>query len=268
MSKTILITGSTDGIGKIAAEKLAKAGHVIYLHGRSRAKLDQAINEIRTHSKSNKISGILGDLSSFESIRQMILEIESEVSELDVLINNAGVYHSPQLKNQSGLDLRFMTNFLAPVFLSSALLPILKKSQDARIINLSSAAQDSVDLEALEGRKSLKMNQSYAQSKLALTSWSFEFAMKQSDVSVVAVNPGSLLNTRMVQEAFGHHWSPAEKGADILFDLSTTPHIKQYHGKYFDNDQGIISDAHPDAYDRKKVDALLSATQKLLIQEQ
>jgi len=266
MSKTIFITGSTDGIGKIGAEKLAKAGHTVYLHGRNKPKLDQTIDEIRKSSKNNRIEGILSDLSSFKAIRAMILQIESEISELDVLINNAGVYHSTRTQNEAGLDMRFMVNYLAPVYLSTALIPLLKKSQDPRIINLSSAAQDAVDMDALQGKKSLQVNESYAQSKLALTSWTLEVAKGQPAISIVAVNPGSLLNTRMVQEAFGHHWSPAEKGADILFDLSTTPQIAKYHGKYFDNDQGIIAEAHPEAYDRKKIDALQSVTRSLLDQ--
>lgn len=262
MSKTILITGSTDGIGKLAAIKLAKDGHHIYVHGRNSQKLKSVIAEIKQVSNNQHISGFPANFSNLEDIRKLAEQVKTEISKLDILINNAGVYKSSNDTVKAG-DIRFVVNYLAPFVLTKELFPILHKTDEPRVINLSSAAQSSVSLEALLGSEKLTANEAYAQSKLALTMWSFYLAEQQSDVSTIAVNPGSLLNTNMVKEAFGHHWSSADKGADILYELA----ISENHnssGKYFDNDKGTYANAHPDAYNEKLVTALIEKTKTLV----
>jgi len=195
MKKTIFITGSTDGIGKLAALKLAKEGHEVYLHGRNSEKLATVIAEIKNKSNNSTINGFVADLSDLNALRQMAEQIKDEVSKIDVLINNAGVLKSSNSKNKDGLDLRFAVNYIAPYLLTNELLPLLQKGDAPRIINLSSAAQAAVSLEALAGKIQLPEQAAYAQSKLALTMWSFHLAEKLQDISVVAVNPGSLLNS-------------------------------------------------------------------------
>jgi len=148
--------------------------------------------------------------------------------------------------------------------LTSALLPSMTESSDPRVISLSSAAQASVSLEALNGNVALRDQDAYAQSKLALLMWSFAMANVHPDITFVAVNPGSLLNTKMVREAYGKHWSPADKGADILVDLATTEEHSTMSGKYFDNDNGAYGRAHPDAYDQSKIGALMEVTSTLI----
>jgi len=262
--KKILITGSTDGIGKLAALRLAKAGHEVFVHGRSSTKLSQVVNEIKKLSENEKVKGFISDLSDFTSIHSFLNKLKTEVESLDVLINNAGVFKSETQFTKDNLDIRMMVNYLAPVLISNELLPLLKKGTDARIINLSSAAQAPVDLEAMAGKKSLTTNEGYAQSKLALTMWSFYQSSQEKEVAVVPVNPGSLLNTRMVKEAYGHHWSPADKGADILVNLALTIELSMYDGNYYDNDQGGIGKAHPEAYDQSAIDNLVKRTIKLI----
>ena len=161
-------------------------------------------------------------------------------------------------------DIRFAVNYLAPYTLTNALLPLLEKGSNARIINLSSAAQAPVSLNALKGTATISVQQAYAQSKLALTMWSFDLARRLNNIQVLAVNPGSLLNTRMAKEAFGQHWSPAEKGRDILYELAQSETYEDVTGKYFDNDQGNFGTAHPDAYDRDKINRLIESTESLL----
>ena len=103
MKKTILITGSTDGVGKLTAIKLANEGNIVYLHGRSQEKLIATISEIKELTGNENIKGFLGDYSDLNSVKQMAEQINKEVSKLDVLINNAGVFHSHIIQNKDGL---------------------------------------------------------------------------------------------------------------------------------------------------------------------
>ena len=252
MKKSILITGSTDGIGKLAATKLAKEGHSIYIHGRKVDKLQRIIAEIKEQSNNENIKGFVADFSDLRAVTNMAEQVQQELTELDVLINNAGVFKSPVHQTKEGYDIRFVVNYLAPYVLTKKLLPLLQKSATPRLINLSSAAQAAVSLEALQGTRSIGVQEAYAQSKLALTMWSFHLAKLYPNITVTAVNPGSLLNTNMVREAYGRFWSEADKGGNILYDLAIAEEYTGVTGKYFDNDKGqekgVFGDAHSDAY--------------------
>lgn len=262
--KTILITGSTDGIGKLTAIKLAKKGHQVLLHGRNEKKLRQTINEIKELSGNDTIFGVISNLSDFKSIETMIQEIKTNYQKIDILINNAGVYTSRIQRNEQNLDMRFAVNYFAPYLLTENLLPLLKQSDAPRVINLSSAAQASVSIPALKGNKNVTESNAYAQSKLALTMWSFVFAKKHPEINTIAVNPGSLLNTKMANEAFGNHWAPADKGATILYELALSNAFAESNGKYFDNDKGDFNKAHDDAYNTEKVATLIDVTKNIL----
>lgn len=268
MKKTIVITGSTDGIGKLAAIKLAKEGHEIYLHGRNPEKLSTVKAEIKEVSNNENIKGFVADFSDLEAVKQMAHQIKQTVPKIDVLINNAGVFKSSVAHNKQGLDLRFVVNYLAPYVLTEALLPLLQKGAAPRLINLSSAAQAPVSYQALSGKAPLGMQAAYAQSKLALTIWSFYLAKKWKDIAVIAVNPGSLLNTNMVREAYGKYWSSADKGGNILYDLAISEEYKDSTGKYFDNDKGTekgtFGEAHPNAYNEAVMAQLIRETEGIL----
>lgn len=269
MSKTILITGSTDGIGKLTAIKLAKAGHEIYLHGRNSDKLAASISEVKKASNNENVSGFIADFSNLDAVNQMAKEVSAKLPKLDVLVNNAGIFKTSASTNAQGLEIRLTVNYLAPYVLTNALVPLLENGTDARIVNLSSAAQAPVSLNALSGKEAItSLNDAYAQSKLALTMWSFNLAKQLDGVSVIAVNPGSLLNTKMANEAYGQHWSSADKGRDILYDLAVSDEYKNDTGTYFDNDKGnpkgAFSQAHPDAYDEELISALLVKTEEVI----
>lgn len=266
--KTILITGSTDGIGKLAAMKLAKDGHHIYLHGRNAEKLQTVIAEIKTASGNDSVDGFIADFSDMAAVRNVADDICAKLSKLDVLINNAGIFKSGVEKTADGFDIRFAVNYFAPYILTEKLLPLLQKSDAPRVVNLSSAAQAPVSLDALAGEASIDVNASYAQSKLALTMWNTHLAKTDTDINFIAVNPGSLLNTNMVAEAYGQHWSSADKGGDILHELAVAEAYADASGKYFDNDKGDpkghFANAHADAYDEAKISALIERTNMLI----
>ncbi|MEM7761816.1 MAG: SDR family NAD(P)-dependent oxidoreductase [Cyanobacteria bacterium P01_A01_bin.40] len=270
--KTILITGSTDGIGKLAGIKFAEQGHEVYLHGRNSKKLNTVVSEIKEETKNENIKGFVADFSDLNAVKQMAHEIAQKLSSIDVLINNAGVYNSSKSQNSDGLDMRFVVNYFAPFLLTNELMTLLQQAKSPRLINLSSAAQSSVDYEVLTGKKKRSPSEAYAQSKLALTMWSFYLAKKEPAINVIAVNPGSLLNTNMVAEAFGNSWSSANKGADILYELAVAEDYKDGSGKYFDNDypkgtlreRGTFAKAHPDAYNETKINQLIAETATIL----
>ncbi|WP_367111995.1 SDR family NAD(P)-dependent oxidoreductase [uncultured Psychrobacter sp.] len=278
MTKTILITGSTDGIGKLTALKLAEAGHQVYLHGRNADKLASVIAEIKavaTGAAVDNINGFVADFSDLTDILKMAAEVNEKLPKLDVLINNAGIYTTASPTTKNGLDVRFVVNYLAPYELTNALLPLLKKSDKARIVNLSSAAQAPISYKAFAGQDRLADKDAYAQSKLALTMWSMDLAdtVAADDINVIAVNPGSLLNTKMVDEAYGQHWSPADKGANILTELAISDEFADDTGKYFDNDikDGVHGDArgefgqpHADALNKEAIAELERQTQTVL----
>lgn len=143
-----------------------------------------------------------------------------------------------------------MVNTFAPYVLTRALLPILPTH--ARIVNLSSAAQAPIDMDALHGRNLVDHMEAYAQSKLAITIWSGELAKELSDGPlVVAVNPGSLLASKMVKEGFGVEGKDLQIGADILCEAAIGEYFSDASGKYFDNDSGAFASPHAAALDTK-----------------
>jgi NAD(P)-dependent dehydrogenase (short-subunit alcohol dehydrogenase family) len=249
VKKIVLITGATDGIGKLAAIKLAKEGHAIYIHGRNQEKLVSTISEIKEKSSNENVKGFVADFSDLDSVRQMAQQIKGDLTKIDVLINNAGVYKSSISQNKDGLDIRFVVNYFAPYLLTNEIMSLLNRGSEPRIINVSSAAQSSISYEVLLGKEKRSEGDTYAQSKLALTMWSFYLAKTLKNIDVVSVNPGSLLNTKMVKEAFGNYWSSADKGADILYDLAISEDYKGVTGKYYNNDENSFEKAHSDAYD-------------------
>ncbi|SFA84717.1 short chain dehydrogenase [Poseidonocella pacifica] len=243
MSKTILITGSTDGIGLRTAKTLADLGHTILLHGRSQSKLDAAAKEL-----GGGVETYAADLSRMAEVEKLAADVTARHDQLDVLINNAGVYKVPDAKTPEGLDLRFMVNTFAPYVLTNALLSIIPA--DGRIVNLSSAAQAPIDVKAMAGKTKLDDFAAYAQSKLAITIWTREFAREHPNGPVaIAVNPGSLLASKMVKEGFGVAGNDIQIGADILTATATSAEFANASGKYFDNDAGRFNDPHPAALD-------------------
>ncbi len=262
--KTILITGSTDGIGKLAAILLAREGHQILIHGRNEEKIQSVLSEIEAISPNDKVFGFLSDLADPVAIKKMVKEVSNQFEAIDVLINNAGVFKSQLSMTKDNLDIRFAVNYLAPVMLTKGILNLLHKTKAPRVVNLSSAAQASVVLDALCGEELLSEQEAYAQSKLALTMWSFDLAMAYPEITTIAVNPGSLLNTNMVEEAYGRFGSSADKGAEILYDLAVSEEHQGKSGQYFDNDQGRYAKAHPDAYDQSKIKELRLLTNNML----
>ncbi len=249
---TILITGATDGIGLVTAKRLAEGGRTVLLHGRSQEKLRAAAHEIGGNPET-----YCADLSRLEEVAELADAILSAHDRLDVLINNAGVYKTPQTKTQDGLDVRFVVNTIAPYLLTRRLLPIIPR--DGRVVNLSSAAQAPVDPAAMRGQTAVGDMAAYSQSKLAITIWTQDMAKDHPDGPVfVSVNPGSLLASKMVKEGFGVAGNDLAIGADILCRAALSDEFFNASGQYFDNDSGRFALPHPAAGDGDSVAAVMA----------
>lgn len=266
VKKTILITGSTDGIGFEAARKLVGLGHRVLLHGRNEQKLAKAAQALSEELGQGPMETYLADLSSMSEVEALAREVASKHDQLDVLINNAGVLKTREATTPDGLDVRFVVNTIAPYLLTRRLLPLLGSA--GRVINLSSAAQAPVSLAALAGQiPRLGDNAAYAQSKLALTMWSGNLArsLEKGGPVIVSVNPGSLLATKMVNEAYGVAGADIGIGANILVRAALDDEFAAATGRYFDNDSGDFALPHPYALNGQKSADLVRVLDELLI---
>ena len=264
MAKTILITGGTDGIGFEAAKLLCADGHKILLHGRNEAKLAKVKAELETIAADASVQTYCADLSNLSSVTTLADAVKKDHDHIDVLINNAGLLKGPAAKTDDGYDFRFMVNAVAPYHLTKLLLSHL--SSDSRVITLSSAAQAPVDIEALLGNGELSDFDAYAQSKLALTMWSADMAagLGKDGPVIVAVNPGSLLNSKMVRESTGAEGRDIGIGARILFSAALGDEFADASGRYYDNDNEQFADPHADALDGDKNGKVVSAIEQVI----
>lgn len=264
MQKTILLTGATDGIGLATARMLASMGHTLLLHGRSADKLRTLEKELSALSGSGRVETYVADLSRLADVALLIEQVTEAHASLDVLINNAGVYGVPNTVSQDGLDTRFVVNTIAPYLLAKQLVPLLGSA--GRIVNLSSAAQAPFDPQTLAGPSRLSDNMVYAQSKLALTMWSRQMAysLGADGPAVIAVNPKSMLGSKMVKQAYGVGGHDLTIGADILCRAALSDEFAEASGRYFDNDTGQFASPHPDALDPQKNEAVVRVLEAVL----
>ena len=264
MAKIILLTGATDGIGLETAKMLVSAGHHVLLHGRNATKLADVEAALTELPGDGRVESYVADLSRMTDVEALAKSVSQKRSKLDVLINNAGVYKTADPITRNGLDVRFAVNTIAPYLLTQRLLPLLGSS--GRVINLSSAAQSPVDPKALAGHTGLSAPTAYAQSKLAITMWSRHMALELNDdgPAIIAVNPGSLLGTKMVKQAFGMAGGDIRIGAEILCRAALEDEFAAASGQYFDNDSGQFAAPHPDALDPRKSREIVDAIETVL----
>jgi len=168
MQKTILLTGATDGIGFVTAKQLTGDGHRVLVHGRDAGKISTTAEQL-SFLAGGSVDTFQADLANFKEIQALCNAVKTRAPKLDVIINNAGIFKTSSPTTADGLDARFVVNAIAPYLLTQSLLPNL--AANGRVINLSSAAQAPVDIDALQGNAKLDDMAAYSQSKLAITSW-------------------------------------------------------------------------------------------------
>lgn len=267
MQKTILITGSTDGIGFETAQSLLQQNHHVIIHGRSSFKLEKALETLKNIKTQGHVDAFLADLSDFNDVIHLSKSIIEKYSKINVLINNAGILKTPNTTTKEGYDSRFMVNTISPFLLTKKLLPLFNTT--GRIINLSSAAQSPINIDALLGNVELADMDAYAQSKLAITMWSQYMAdeIKENGPAFIAINPGSFLATKMVKEGFNMEGNNINIGSDILVRAALSDEFSNASGKYLDNDIQQFNEPHIDALNPKKVDNVVN-TIKTIIEAQ
>jgi NAD(P)-dependent dehydrogenase (short-subunit alcohol dehydrogenase family) len=247
----ILITGSTDGIGKLTALLLAKQQAHVIIHGRNEGKVKNVVEELRNASGNDKIDGLVADFSSLKEVRRLADEVVKKYNSIDVLINNAGVGADNQRYSRDGYELRFAVNYLAPFLFTQLLLPSLKNADSARIVNVSSIGQHTINFDDIMLEKNFDATNAYRQSKLALIMFTIDLAEKLKDdhVTVNSMHPGTYLNTNMVRRLGVTPLGEAESGADVEVYLATNPELKGITGKYFNLKKAAAAEAQ--AYDPK-----------------
>jgi retinol dehydrogenase-12 len=168
MSRIALVTGSTDGIGKQTALELAKKGFHVIIHGRKEGKCIRTRDEILFNVNEAKLDYVVADFASFDSVRILHEEIKMKYDKIDVLVNNAGVYMGKKVITADGFETTFQVNHLSPFLLTNLLLPFIEKSDDGRIVNVSSMAHQwgKIDYENLNGEIEYDGQNAYSVSKL------------------------------------------------------------------------------------------------------
>lgn len=248
---TILVTGATDGLGKRVAQELAAQGNTVLLLGRSSERLEATREEIASLTGSEKLGSYLADLSSLDEVRGLAEQVLSQHARLDALVNNAGVISQERKESEDGHELTFAVNYLSHFLLTSLLLPLLRDSAPSRIVNVASAGQSPVDFSNLMVERGYDAMRAYTQSKLAQILFTLELAghLQDSGVTVNALHPASLMDTKMVQSTFGYTMSTVEEGAEAVVRLAVSPEAEGVTGRYFDGKREAR--ANRQAYDTK-----------------
>ena len=260
---TILVTGATDGLGKHVASALARRGATVLLHGRSPERLEATLEEVRSQTNSQKVGSYLADLSSLAAVRDLAERILSEYDRLDVLVNNAGIIARERKESEDGYELTFAVNYLSHFLLTSLFLPLLKDSAPARVVNVASAGQSPIDFDDPMLERGYDAMRAYSRSKLAQIMFTFELAERLSDtgVSVNALHPASLMDTKMVQDTFGYTMSTVEEGTEAVVRLAVSPEVEGVTGRYFDGTREARADGQ--AYDKEARQRLWELSEEL-----
>ncbi len=238
--QVILVTGSTDGLGKATARALAARGATVLLHGRTQARCEAALRDIRQATGNERLRALRADFSALSEVRRLAAEIQAGCPRLDLLINNAGI-GGPGRRQESrdGHEFVFAVNYLAPFLLTALLLPLLRRSAPARIVNVASAGQAPIDFDDLMLSRDYDPWHAYRRSKLAQILFTVELADRlraegTPGVTVNALHPASLMPTKMVFEMFGRSISTLEEGVEATLRLAVSPDLEGVTGRYFD----------------------------------
>lgn len=260
--KTVLITGSTDGVGRYVAAKLAAAGAKVLIHGRDSERAKTLADEIKRQGRGEAVF-YRADLSSLAGARQLAEAVIAGHKRLDIFISNAGIGSrtlGPERRTSAdGHELRFAVNYLSGFLLAYLLLPLLKASAPSRIVNVASLGQHPIDFDDVMITKEYNGSRAYAQSKLAQIMFTIDLAaeLKGSNVTVNALHPATYMNTTMVREGGITPVSTVEQGGAAILHLAVGDDMAGKSGLFFNGMQQAR--ANPQAYDeaaRKRLRAL------------
>ncbi len=228
--RTILVTGATDGIGKVTAAALAKKGHDVVVHGRSNEKVEAAVRDVKA------VRGVVFDLADVDAVKA------ADVGEVDVVVCNAGVFAKAPTLTKQQHETTVAVNHLAHFSLVLRLLPTVMKHPQGRIVVVSSVAhaRGKVDFDALEHHKIQQGWDSYgayAESKLMNVLFSNELARRLaragSTTTSNSLHPG-VVSTKLLTEGFGMNGPDShDDGAATSVFLAVDPSVASTSGAYF-----------------------------------
>jgi NAD(P)-dependent dehydrogenase (short-subunit alcohol dehydrogenase family) len=252
---TVLITGATDGLGKGVATELARRGATVLVHGRDKRRIDAALAEIREETGNERSRGYLADFSSLADVRRLADQVRATEPRLESLFNNAGIGRSSggrQYREESadGNELRFAVNYLAPFLLTQLLLPLLRESAPARVVNVASLGQAPIDFDDVMLKEGYEGARAYARSKLALIMFSLELAerLRDDEITVNCLHPATMMPTKIVLEASLPTVDTLEHGIEAAVRLVAGPEVEGVTGRFFDRSTEATADGQ--AYDR------------------
>jgi NAD(P)-dependent dehydrogenase (short-subunit alcohol dehydrogenase family) len=188
-------------------------------------------------------------------VRGLADEIERDCEALHLLVNNAGIGSgkpdlSTRQESADGYELRFAVNYLSGFLLTLRLLPLLRRSAPARIVNVASLGQAPIDFDDPMIERGYEGKRAYSQSKLAQISFGFELAERLGEGAGVTVNslhPATLMPTKLVIEEYGSSVDTLEKGIEATMRLASAAELEGLSGRFFDRQEEAT--AHPQAYD-------------------
>ena len=251
--RTVLITGSTDGVGRYVAKRLAADGAHVLIHGRDAARAQALIEEIAGEGHPAPVF-YQADLSSLAGTRQLADAVRADHGKLDVFVSNAGIGTrnaggGERRESADGFELRFAVNYLAGFLLARLLLPLLKAAAPARIVNVASLGQHPIDFDDVMITRNYSGTRAYGQSKLAQIMFTIDLAaeLKDSGVTVNALHPATYMNTTMVRDGGVKPISTVEQGGAAILHLIEGDDVADRSGLFFNGlDEAKVN---PQAYD-------------------
>lgn len=243
----VLVTGSTGGLGREVARRMAATGAHVIVHGRDEARGRALVEEIERDTPGSAVF-YAADFASLAEVRSLAEAVRRDHDRLDVLVNNAGIWLDGEERRLSddGHELTFQVNYLAGFLLTHELLPLLRESTPARIVNVSSAAQRPLDFDDVMLEEGYSDGRAYAQSKLAQILFTRDLAgeLEGTGISVNALHPASMMDTDMVLSRGATPRAGVDEGAEAVVHLITAPGLGS--GGYFDGTRPARPNAQAD----------------------
>ncbi len=257
--KTVLITGSTDGVGRYVAAELARSGAHVLIHGRDAGRAGALADEIRSRGHTAP-TFYQADLSSLSGVRALADKVAADHKRIDVFVSNAGIgsqNNGPQRQESAdGHELRFAVNYLAGFLLAYRLLPLIKAAAPSRIVNVASLGQHPIDFDDVMITKNYSGARAYAQSKLSQIMFTIDLAeeLKGAGVTVNSLHPATYMNTTMVRAGGITPMSTVEQGGAAILHLVQGDDVADKSGLFFNGMNEMKANAQAyDASARKKL---------------